>query len=165
MGEFLKNLAMALLPVPVKGETEDATIFRWRQSVAIAIIILGAVMIVFIVAAIGWLSFGGQGISGFAFASDVQVLIEQGKATRIVQIESAITQDRTLQCQAIMEGNQSAMNYSYFHLQGDVDQYTSIPPHIVPRIPTCDELIPAASGVRAPTPTPSAGAAQGKLGG
>lgn len=149
----LRNLALFLLPVPEHGSSESDAVFRWRQSVALAIVVLAGVEVMFILLALGYLSF--MGLNGFASVADIQPLVKQGMETRITQIETRITADRTLQCQAIMQGNQAAMNYSYFRLQEDVDAYKSASSYS-PRIPGCDELIPSVSiGINAPTPIPT----------
>ena len=154
MWEIVRSIAFALLPVPDQHNPEPEALLRWRYAVAASIIVLGGIEVAFILAAVGYLSF--VGINGYASTADIAPLVRQGQETRITQIETRITNDRILQCQAIMESNQAAMNYSYFRLQEDVDAYTAAAKR-GPRIPDCGELIPAGSGgVIAPTPRPTA---------
>ena len=158
MGEFFKGMARALLSMPVKGATEEQAIYEWRQRVAYSIVILGGVMFLYIIATLGYLSWGGQGISGFALASDVKILFEQGQINAARGIESDIKSDRTLQCQAITERNQSSMDFAYRRLQFDLDA-AIVNGKASPRIPECRELIPevpmAPPAEITPTPVPS----------
>lgn len=154
MIQFFKNLAMALLSMPVKGATEEQAIYEWRQRVAVSIVVLGGVMFLYIVATLGYLSFGGQGISGFALASDVRILFEQGQMNAARGIESDIKSDRTLQCNAIMEGNGYSMDFAYRHLQVDLDA-AIVNGKASPRIPECRELIPEAPMAPGPAVTPT----------
>jgi hypothetical protein len=145
--ELLRRTAFFLLPVPEHDSQEPDELFKWRQAVAVAIIFEGAILVAFILSAVGYLSFAG--ISGFALSADLSPLLKQG-------VESRIAADRTLQCRAIMEGNQASMNYSYGRLQEDIDAYVRVS-RVLPRIPDCAELIPTGSeGVIAPTPRPTA---------
>jgi hypothetical protein len=152
--DIIKRIAFSLLPVPAHNSVEPDEIFKWRQTVAAAIIIEGLILMSFIATALGYLTFAG--ITGFASTADLAPLVKQGHETRITQIETRITNDRTLQCQAIMERNQAAMNYSYYRLQEDVDAYHAVT-NLPPRIPECNELIPVAADavINAPTPRPS----------
>jgi hypothetical protein len=145
--EVIRNFAFFLLPIPDHNNPEPDAILRWRQAVAVAIMVQGAILMAFIFSAVGYLSF--VGISGFALSADIAPLIKQG-------IENRIAADRTLQCRAIMEGNQASMNYAYQRLQEDIDASIKQVGFAV-RVPGCEELIPTGSeGVIAPTPRPTA---------
>ena len=168
MIELLKKLALALLPVPIKGETEPDALYEWRRTVALIIMLLGGTQILFVLYAVGSLAITGVIGNGFALASDVQTLTSWAQETRIAQVERTIKEDRTLQCQAITEGNRSSMDYAYGRLQNDIDAYIlatvskQLPSGRMPRVPECTELIPASASsgpVVAPTPAPTTRAA------
>lgn len=170
MIEILKKLALALLPVPVKGETEPEPLYEWRRNVALFVMLLGATQMFFVLYAIGSLAWPGVVGNGFALASDVQTLTQWAQETRIGQVERTIKEDRTLQCEAIMEQNRSAMDYAYNRLQNDMDAYVAatatkiLPSGRLPRVPECSELLPMASSaeVIAPTPAPRATSVQSR---
>lgn len=166
MIEILKKLALALLPVPVKGETEPEALYEWRRNVALFVMLLGATQMFFVLYAVGSLAWPGVVGNGFALASDVQTLTQWAQETRIAQVERTIKEDRTLQCQAIMEGNLNAMKYSFDKLQNDIDAYVEatttakLPGGRAPRVPECSELLPMATSAAVLAPTPSPRAAQ-----
>lgn len=146
MWEALRNFAFFVLPVPQRGNEEPEAIFKWRMRVALVLICLGGIELVFILVALGQLSFFN--IGGFAMAADLMPL-------RLKQLENSIATDRTLQCQGMMEGNQRSMDFALRKLQDDIDEYSGLV-RASPRIPGCEELIPSgAIGINPPTPRPS----------
>lgn len=131
--DLVKDLGAALIP---PEDPHDPAIYRWRATVAIAIVILAGVMLMNILLTWGMLPVL---FSGFALASDVAELKTQQVEIRASQIETQILDARERQCHAIKEGNEEAQRFALVRLQEKLALYRQVT-RADYRLPGCDEL-------------------------
>lgn len=131
VGEFLKLLLAGLFPSHDAGAEE---VYRWRLTVAGAIIFIGVMQVLTIGALIGW---PAVLFAGYVQVADVQQLKVEQTEIHLGQIEARILDAREKQCLA---DNMDALVFFTKLLNERLAAYTGIARHEY-RLPSCDELV------------------------
>jgi hypothetical protein len=124
-----------LFPEPEPHESRR--VFKWRQVVSLAILLLGGSVLVG--DALAW------GLTpivypGFASLSIVEMLSAAQAEIREAQIERSILEDRERQCNAQREANVQALQFATQKLESSIDDYSRVTKRGY-RVPDCNELI------------------------
>jgi hypothetical protein len=126
-----------LFPMPDASESKQ--IFRWRQVVSLAILLLGASLVVG--DALAW-GFVPVLYGGFAQQTLVQTMTTSLTEVRASQVERTIIEARERQCYAQRESNMDALQFATEKLNDSLDAYKRAVGHAF-RVPECNELIVA----------------------
>ena len=126
-----------LFPEPETHESPK--VFRWRQVVSLAILLLGGSVLVG--DALAW------GLTpivypGFASVSIVEMLASAQSEIRASQVERAIIEARERQCYAQQERNVEALQFATAKLNDSIVDYKKATGRAF-RVPECNELIVA----------------------
>jgi hypothetical protein len=124
------DLAQALFPQPETNEPPH--VFKWRQTVAGCIILLGGFQMVSSVLAWGLAPFL---FAGFVNGDQFQELRQLGMDIRISQIERSIKDAKEAVCMAQAEGSMPALELASAALSKAVYDYQRVA-KASPRIPT-----------------------------
>lgn len=142
MNDFLKEL------VP---PDDPAAVGRWRWFVAIGVIVslmANAAIFAFV---LGKLPGSGK---GFATMENFYALKDQQKQMYLNDLTQRLNNTRITQCEAVIEGNQSAMVFTYNRLSMLLDEFRRAADYDY-QVPECFELVPEIRR-SIPTPTPPA---------
>lgn len=136
MKEILFNLAKALFPTP--DSDEPMHIFRWRQTLALTTVSMGALIMVHVAWACGWLL--AIGLPGFALEQNVDDLKAQYTDFRGGQLEQQILDAKRGACIAAMQGNQAGLDYQNYVLNLKTNEYYRVTGRVF-QMPSCDQLV------------------------
>lgn len=131
VGEFFKLLLAGLFPSHDAGAEE---VYRWRLTVAGAIIFIGVMQVLTIGALIGW---PAVLFAGYVQVADVADIKKQQVEIRIGQIEPLILDAREKQCLA---DNMDSLRFFTTQLNERLALYAAIARRDY-RLPSCDELV------------------------
>lgn len=129
------DLAAALFPRPETNEPLHT--FRWRQTVALAIIVLGGFQM--LTTALSW-GFIPAVFAGFVTVGQFAELKGPLTEIRVSQIERNIRDAREAQCYAQIEGNMAALQLATYNLEAAKSEYRAAAAR-EPYVPACNELI------------------------
>lgn len=124
-----------LFPEPAQGEAKQ--VFRWRQAVSLAILILGGAVALEDVLAWGFVPVI---YPGFASASQVKGVWNSLVEVRASQVERSILDARERQCNAQREGNVDALQFVTQRLNENLLSYQQVAKRDY-RVPECSELV------------------------
>lgn len=123
---------------------------KWRWFVAIGVILSlcgNVALFAYLIGAPG----AGQ---GFATMEEFAILKEEQKQIFLDNLTARINNTRVTQCEAVIEGNQIAMTFTYNRLQMLLNDFRARAGYDY-YVPDCRELVPEIrSTVPTPTPTP-----------
>lgn len=122
---------------PEPGPDEAKQVFRWRQAVSLAILLLGGAVVVE-----DSLAWGVVPVlyPGFASASQVSGVWNSLVEVRASQVERSIREARERQCNAQIEGNMDALQFATQMLNVSLDDYQRAVKREY-RVPECAELV------------------------
>lgn len=128
---------------------------KWRWFVAIGVVVALTSNAALFAYMLG--SLPGAG-SGFATMEEFIALKNQQKQMYLNDLTQRLNNTRISQCEAVIEGNQSAMVFTYNRLAMMLDEFRVAAGYDY-RVPQCAELVPEIRQ-NIPTPTPPASLAR-----
>lgn len=135
MGLFA-DVAKALNPRV--NPDEPSHVFRWRQSMAFAVLLALTISIGDSLESRGY--FSKLGLPGFASAAQVQNMQDFLKDFRVTQLEEQLDRVRTRQCNAIRMHNQDALTLTVSEMRALLIMYRKVSNYEY-RVKNCDELL------------------------
>ncbi len=122
---------------PPAADASGQQLRKWRVNISIVVGTLVVANAFHIAWACGWLT--TFGLTGFAQANDVTDQKQILAVLQANQLDTALLNSRTRQCEAIVQNNPNARQFATERLQYLLEQYQ----HLVRnpwRIPDCNEL-------------------------
>lgn len=132
-----------------------AAVNKWRWFVAIGVVVSLTANAAIFSYMLGNLPGAGK---GFATMEEFAALKDQQKQMYLNDLTQRLNNTRVLQCEAVIEGNQSAMVFTYNRLTMLLDDFRMAAGYDY-NIPECFELVPEIRRT-IPTPTPPASSAR-----
>lgn len=134
---------------------DPKAVVKWRWFVAIGVVISLVANASLFAYMLGSLPGGGK---GFATMEEFYELKVQQRQMYLNDLTQRLNNTRISQCEAVIEGNQSAMIFTYNRLRMMLDEFRVTAGYDY-RVPECSELVPEIRR-NIPTPTPPASLAR-----
>jgi hypothetical protein len=134
---------------------DPSAIHKWRWFVAIGVVVSLMANAAIFSYILGTLPGAGK---GFATMEEFNDLKNQQKRMYVNDLTQRLNNTRITQCEAVIEGNQSAMIFTYNRLSMLLDEFRVAAGYDY-NVPECFELVPEIRR-NIPTPTPPASLAR-----